>query len=65
MKPEEVSQEQRSRLENIEIELKDLKKQQQEIVERSIVVMYEFSGMVEREKREWKELHYHNKLDKF
>jgi hypothetical protein len=58
-----VTQEIRQRLENMERELLELKRQQTEIVEASIKFMFELSTMVEKEKLEWITVTQNNKLD--
>ncbi len=58
-----MTQEIRQRLENMERELLELKRQQTEIVEASIKFMFELSTMVEKEKLEWITVTQNNKLD--
>lgn len=62
LRPEEVNGEVRQRLENLERELIELKKQQSEVLESGFKHMFEMSTMVAKEKTEWQNLHSTSKL---
>lgn len=52
-------------MENIERDLLELKRQQLEIVETGIRVMFELSSKVEVEKQNWVELSVNKKMDEY